>query len=288
MIRSLALLALLTALAACSHETPSTATAPPPSTPAETPVAAAPAAPPASTQSESEQASASQESSGGDGEQKEKSDASLEKIAAAPQGAQLPPGKWQAGVNYDPLVPAQPTSVGSGKVEVLEIFWLACPHCYALEPYLRSWLKSKPGYVEFVRVPVYWQPIHRAHARLFYTLDSLGRQDLVEKAMDTIHEDIQNHTPPLFSDVSDDQSFRLQEQFATQNGISADDFTKAYNSFTVNSELSRADEITQRYRVEGVPLIVVNGKYSTDVAKAGSEAKLIELINDLAASEHGH
>jgi protein dithiol oxidoreductase (disulfide-forming) len=287
MIRFLALAALLTALAACSHDTPSAAAAPVTSAPA-APAAAPPAPPPASTQSESEQASASQESSGNEGEQKEKSDASLEKIAAAPQGAQLPPGKWQAGVNYDPLVPAQPTSVSPGKVEVLEIFWLACPHCYALEPYLRNWLKSKPGYVEFVRVPVYWQPMHRAHARLFYTLDSLGRQDLVEKAMDTIHEDIQNHAPPLFSDAGDDQTFRLQEQFATQNGLSADDFTKAYNSFTVNSDLSRADEITQRYRVEGVPLVVINGKYSTDVGKAGSEAKLIELINDLAASEHGH
>ena len=76
---------------------------------------------------------------------------------AADVGAPLPAGKWQAGLNYDPLVPAQPTSVAPGKVEVLEIFWLACPHCYALEPYLRSWLKTKPAYVEFVRVPVYWQ-----------------------------------------------------------------------------------------------------------------------------------
>jgi protein dithiol oxidoreductase (disulfide-forming) len=288
MIRSFALGALLVVLAACSHDTPPTATAPSTSAPAETPVAP-PAPPPASTQSESEQASASQESSGGEGgEQKEKSDASLEKIASAGQGAQLPPGKWQAGVNYEPLVPAQPTNVASGKVEVLEIFWLACPHCYALEPFLRAWMKSKPAYIEFVRVPVYWQPIHRAHARLYYTLDVLGRQDLVGKAMDTIHEDLQNRAPPLYSDGNDDQTFRLQQQFATQNGVSADDFTKAYNSFSVNSDLARADEITQRYRVEGVPLIVVNGKYTTDVAKAGGEAKLIDLINDLAASEHGH
>ncbi|HYB34038.1 MAG TPA: DsbA family protein, partial [Steroidobacteraceae bacterium] len=73
-----------------------------------------------------------------------------------------------------------------------------------------------------------------------------------------------------------------------QNGVSADDFAKAYNSFTVNANLQRAEEITQRYRVEGVPLVVVNGKYTTDVAEAGGEARLIELINDLVASEHGH
>src|SRR5207244_5404822 len=90
--------------------------------------------------------------------------------------------QMEAGAHYDPLVPAQPTSVAPGKVEVVEVLWLACPHCYALEPYIGNWLKTKPSYVEFVRVPVMWQPIHRAHARLYYALDALGRQDLIAKA----------------------------------------------------------------------------------------------------------
>ena len=72
------------------------------------------------------------------------------------------------------------------------------------------------------------------------------------------------------------------------NGVSADDFARAYNSFSVNSELQRAEELTQRYRVETVPFIVINGKYTTDVGKAGGEAKLIQLIDDLAAAEHSH
>ena len=87
---------------------------------------------------------------------------------------------------------------------------------------------------------------------------------------------------------SEEQTFKLQQKFATDNGVSADDFTKAYNSFTVNSNLQRAEELTQRYHVEGVPFVVVNGKYTTDVGKAGGETKLIELINDLSAAEHGH
>jgi hypothetical protein len=37
-----------------------------------------------------------------------------------------------------------------------------------------------------------------------------------------------------------------------------------------------------------VPFIIVNGRYTTDVSKAGGETKLIELINDLSAAEHGH
>jgi thiol:disulfide interchange protein DsbA len=291
-IRYTALAALL-ALCSCARQeappAPAAAPAPAAETQAAAPATATtpPAAEARSPQSETEQATASQESGDGDNDHQARSDASLEKIAGAAPAAALPGGKWQAGVNYDPVVPAQPTGVAPGKVEVLEVFWLACPHCYALEPRLRSWLKTKPAYIEFVRVPVIWQQVHRAHARLYYTLEALGRDDLVSKAFDTIHQDLENRQPPLIGD-SDDATYRMQQQFATQNGISADDFSKAYNSFSVSSNLQRAEEITQRYRVQGVPFFVVNGKYSFDVAKAGSEAKLMELINDLAAAEHTH
>jgi len=290
-IRVLAIAALL-ALSACARQAPP-APAPAPSAAADPQAAAPPpaaTAPPAearSAQSETEQATASQESGDGESAGQARSDASLERIAGSAPSASLPAGKWQAGVNYDPVVPAQPTSVAPGKVEVMEVLWLACPHCYALEPRVRSWLKTKPAYVEFVRVPVIWQQVHRAHARLYYTLEALGRDDLVTKAFDTIHQDLENHQPPLVGN-SDEETYRLQQQFALQNGISADDFSKAYNSFSVSSNLQRAEEITQRYHVQGVPFFVVNGKYGTDVQKAGTEAKLIELINDLAASEHAH
>ena len=283
--------ATLLALSACTRQAPAPAPTPAPPPAAENqaqpPTPATPPPEARSPKSETEQATASQESVDADNDTHERSDASLEKIAGASPGAQLPGGKWQAGVNYDPVVPAQPTSVAPGKVEVMEVFWLACPHCYAIEPRIRSWLKTKPAYVEFVRVPVIWQDMHRAHARLFYTLEALGRDDLVEKAFDTIHQDLENRVPPLIGQ-SEEETFRLQQQFAAQNGVSADDFAKAYNSFSVSSSLQRAEEITQRYHVQGVPFFVVNGKYSTDVAQAGSESKLTELIGDLAASEHGH
>jgi protein dithiol oxidoreductase (disulfide-forming) len=290
MIRSLAAVAALLVVCACARHAPP----PAPASSASAPTAAAKQAParggagaevPApSGQSEIEQATASQESGGTDDAQ-DRSDASLEKIAAAGTGRQFPAGQWQAGVNYDPVVPAQPTSVSSGKVEVMEVFWLACPHCYDLEAYLGNWLKTKPGYVEFVRVPVMWQPVHRAHARLYYTLVALGRQDLLAKAFATIHQDIDTRQLPLAGN-SDDETFRLQQQFATQNGISPADFARAYNSAAVNADLQRAEEITNRYHVTDVPLIAVNGKYTTDVPKAGSETRLFRLVNDLAASEH--
>jgi thiol:disulfide interchange protein DsbA len=257
------------------------------------PAAAAPeaAAPAESTaaavQSETEQATAAQETAGAatdeDHAPPDRGDVSLEHLAALPADAVLPAGKWKPGVNYDPLTPAQPTNVSPGKVEVVEVFWLGCPHCYALEPFVEAWLKNKPAYIDFVRVPVMWGPAHRAHARLFYTLQALNRPDLFEKAFDMIQ---QQHQPLIAQ--NDDDTLKLQQGFAKDNGISPEDYAKAYNSFTVNSNLQRAEQLTQRYQVQGVPLVVVDGKYSTDVAKAGGPQQLIQIIDDLAAAEHHH
>jgi protein dithiol oxidoreductase (disulfide-forming) len=287
MTRTLALAVLLalglTACPGCSHKAPPQPGASPaapaqPAPSAQSAPAQEPAAASQPAESATQQATGSQESGGGT-ETQERSDTSLEQIAAPPPTPQLP--GWQPGVNYDPVVPGQPTSVAPGQVEVLEVFWLGCPHCYALEPYIRAWLKTKPAYIGFVRVPVMWQAIHRAHAHLFYTLQALGRPDLIEKAFDTI----QHQQSPLAS-PDDAESLGMQQAFAVKNGISADDYKNAYNSFSVASDLQRAEELTQRYHVDSVPFIVVNGKYSTDVGKAGGPEKLIKLINDLAAFEH--
>jgi thiol:disulfide interchange protein DsbA len=239
----------------------------------------------ATQQTESQQATAAQEKGDEpeDDPRAARGDAGLERLAQLPADQQLPGGRWKAGQNYDPLVPAQPTSAGPGKVEVVEVFWLGCPHCAALEPFIQSWLKNKPAYIEFVRVPVMWGPAHRAHAHFFYTLVALNRQDLVQRAFDVIQNQHQMMVGPDEADT-----LKQQTAFATANSISADDYAKAYGSFSVNSNLQRAESLTQRYHVEGVPLVVINGKYVTDVAKAGSQSNLIALIDDLAAAEHKH
>src|SRR6267378_509620 len=75
------------------------------------------------------------------------------------------PSLWQEGVNYTRLVPAQPTAVPAGQVEVLEFFWYACPHCSAIDPLVESWKKTKPAYISFSRVHVMWNAGHRSLAR---------------------------------------------------------------------------------------------------------------------------
>ncbi|HUN72290.1 MAG TPA: thiol:disulfide interchange protein DsbA/DsbL [Steroidobacteraceae bacterium] len=214
---------------------------------------------------------------------------SLEHLAAVPASAALPESsKWKPGVNYDVISPAQPTTVAPGKVEVLEVFWLGCPHCYALEPYIRQWLKTKPAYVQYVRVPVMWaDEMRQAHAHLFFTLESLGRDDLVEKVFGYIH-DLETQTGSESVLTTEAQ----QQAWAAQNGISADAFDKAYNSFYVNTQLQQATEITNDYQVTFVPFIAVDGKFSTDVSRASGggddPAKLISLLDFLAAWEHDH
>lgn len=285
--RSLTAVALSAlALVACSRQAPPPA-APPPAAPtaATQPPAPTPAtsAAPAPAQSAIEQATAAQETGEAANERPTSTDTSLERMTELPAAVQPPAGRWKPGVNYEPLVPAQPTNVAPGKVEVLEVMWLGCPHCYALEPFFKSWLKTKPSYIEFVQSPVIWGAVQREHAHLFFALQALGRPDLIDKAFDAIHKE---HLPLVGN--GDEESLKVQQAWAVKNGIGAEDFANAYNSFTVNSDMQRAAEITQRYHVEDVPFIVINGRYTTDVGKAGSAAKLIELIGDLAASEHRH
>jgi thiol:disulfide interchange protein DsbA len=211
-------------------------------------------------------------------------------VAAAPAAAATSltaPTPWQEGVNYTRLVPAQPTAVPAGQVEVLEFFWYACPHCYAIDPLVESWKKTKPAYIRFSRVHVTWSEGHRSLARMYYTLESLGKLDqLHSEIFKEIHV---NGNALVASDPNDvAASERLQAAFVKKFGISEDDFKKAYHSFSVETALQRADQLVQRYRIDGVPTFVINGKFIADVRTAGSPERLISLVDDLAAQEHKH
>ena len=215
--------------------------------------------------------------------------ASASTASAAPATPAATPGptQWQEGVNYTRLVPAQPTSVPAGQVEVLEFFWYGCPHCYAIDPLVESWRKSKPAYISFSRVPVMWSEAHRSTARLYYTLESMGK---LGQLHDEIFKEIHvNGDPLIASDPNDTAGAeRIQTAFVKKFGISEDDFKKAYHSFAVETALQRADQLVQRYRIEGVPTFVVNGKFEADVRSAQSPERLIALVGDLAAQEHKH
>jgi thiol:disulfide interchange protein DsbA len=194
---------------------------------------------------------------------------------------------WQDGVNYTRIVPAQPTAVPAGQVEVLEFFWYACPHCYALDPLVEAWKRTKPAYVSFSRVHVLWSEGHRSLARLYYTLESMGKLDQLHgEIFREIHV---NGDPLIATDPNNTaETERIQSAFVRRFGISETDFKNAYHSMSVDLALQRADELVERYRIDGVPRFVVNGKYIADVASAGSPERLMAVVADLAAQEHKH
>ena len=193
--------------------------------------------------------------------------------STAPTSAQ-----FKEGANYTKLVPSQPTSVSPGKVEVVEVFWYGCGHCFALDPGIESWrAKAKPANAEFTRVPAMWNEATRMHARVFYTAELLGKLE-------------QLHTP-IFREINvKGNMLNTVDKIAAffrENGVSNDEFQKAFSSFAVENKLQRADFLNRRYRVESVPTVIVNGTYKTDVGMAGGEDKLFVLINELAAHASG-
>lgn len=185
--------------------------------------------------------------------------------------------KFKEGTNYQKLVPAQPTAAAPDKVEVVEVFWYGCGHCYALDPSLETWkAKNKPAYVELVRVPGMWNDTLRMHARIFYTAELLGKLDELHTP---IFREIHANGNPL-------NTVEKVTAFFRSHGVNTDEFQRVFSSFEVESKLQRADFLNRRYRIDSVPTIIVNGKYKTDVGMAGGEPQLYQLIGELAASEH--
>lgn len=179
------------------------------------------------------------------------------------------------GLNYKVLSPTVPPSTPPGKVEVVEVFWYHCGHCYAIEPKIEAWARAgKPPYVELVRQPATWNEMLKTHARIYYTAELLGR-------LPKLHADIfreMNRGAMLDSPQS-------IEAYFVSRGVPKLDFQRAFSSFAVESKLRRADDLNRRYRITGTPTFVVNGKYVTDVGMAGSEDRLFEVLNALAAKD---
>jgi thiol:disulfide interchange protein DsbA len=180
------------------------------------------------------------------------------------------------GIEYQLVKPAQLTSVPEDKIEVLELFWYGCPHCYSFEPILKKWLKNKPANVTFVRLPAVLNPGWEVHARAYYVAELLG-------VLDKIHK-------PFFSAVQRNRTaMSSPENIATffkKYGVSKDKFMKVYKSFAVNTRIARARKQARRYGATSVPTIIINGKYRSNATIAGgSHEHLIEVMDHLVKKE---
>lgn len=192
----------------------------------------------------------------------------------------LQPGLAQAkdyeeGKEYQLLSSPQPTSTGD-KIEVVELFWYGCPHCYELEPDMQEWLKRKPEYVELVRMPAIVGPRWELLAQAYYTAELLGN-------IDTIHPALFKALHEKHMKINDEAA--LQAFFVDQ-GVSAEDFKNTFNSFAVSVKMNNARQMTRRYKISGVPTIIVNGKYSTGAKQAGGNKGVFEVVDYLVEQEH--
>ena len=176
------------------------------------------------------------------------------------------------GGHYELLDEVQPVQTGEN-IEVVEMFWYRCPHCYRLEPYLESWLDNKPDNAELVAIPAILNENWAFHARAFYTFEALGlTQQLHGPFFDAIHKER--------------RPFNTVEQladWAANQGADPGAIVSTFNSFAVNNKLNFANIMTRKYGISGVPAIIVDGKYRTSVSMAGSHDELLELIDFLVA-----
>jgi protein dithiol oxidoreductase (disulfide-forming) len=270
------------ACVACGKEAP----------PAASTQAEAPAAAPAVAEAPPAEAPAKPAAGGSDGETVDSAVSATSPIAAAvaastpaPAAGDLP--RWKEGENFTAYPVAQPVSTPPGKVEVVEGFWYGCGHCYALEPRLQAWEKSKPDWIVLRRTPVIWNEVTREDARLFLTIESLG---LVDKLHAEVYREIHAKGRPMTvirgGRVDRAATEKAAREFLMANGVSADDFSKQYRTFSTENKLRQAENLSRRYLLDHTPMIVVHGKYLTDAEMAGGVDKLFELVSDLAAREH--
>ena len=175
---------------------------------------------------------------------------------------------------YKLIIPVQPTQSDS-KIEVLEVFWYGCPHCYDFEPHIENWLKDLPEDVEFRRMPGIFNKSWIAHAKAYFTAEKLG-------VLDKIHS-------PLFDALHRERKRIYTEDelkdFFISKGVDGDEFSKVFNSSEIETKYKQAFVMGQRYKITGVPAVIVNGKYMTSASLTGSYENLLKTIDELIVKE---
>ncbi len=191
-------------------------------------------------------------------------------FAALPSQAQ----DWVEGEHYDLISPAI-RGTESDKIEVTEFFWYGCGHCYNFEPQVVQWKKTLADDVVLKGSPAMWNALMEVHAKAFYAAEVLG-------VLDRVHM-------PLFQAINVDRKRldsedQLADLFAA-NGVSREDFGKAFNSFGVGSQVRQANARARAAKITGTPEMMVAGKYRISTRKAGGQANMLKLAEFLIEKE---
>lgn len=184
--------------------------------------------------------------------------------------------KYQAGTHY--IVLEQPVRTTTpDKINIDEVFWYGCHHCFTFEPMVQAWKKQLPEDVAFTQTPAMWDRggVMRKHAKAYYAAKALD-------VLDTVHQPIFNALNIEGKKlVSDDEIAQLFVDY----GVDKQQFMKAFNSFGVNSQVRQADARARSYGIRGTPEVIVNGKYRVTARMAGGQAEMLEVADFLIAKE---
>lgn len=187
-------------------------------------------------------------------------------------GAEAAP--YKEGTHYQRLDKPVRTS-DPRRIEVAEVFWYGCSHCFTFEPMAREWASKLPKDVSFVHSPAIWHPTMELHARAYYTAKAL-------KALDQVHI-------PLFEALNL-QKKKLASKAAigeifTSAGVEQEKFDKTFDSFGVTSAVRQADARQRGFKTEGTPELVVNGKYRINARMGGGHGGMLEVASYLIEQE---
>ena len=188
-------------------------------------------------------------------------------------GLALAQGGPEEGKHYVKLSQPAPVTLPSPdkKIEVVEFFWYECPHCNAFEPALEGWVKKLPTDVAFRQVPVGFTARHQVGQKLFYALEEMGQlQAMHRRIFAAIH--VQNRRMGTEADVM---------AFMKDQSIDMTKFTDAYKSFQVNTKANRAKQLSEAYKIDGVPALGIQGQYFTSGSLAGGNERVLAVADFL-------
>lgn len=185
------------------------------------------------------------------------------------------PQLFVEGTHYDELSSPVRTA-DPNKVEVTEVFWYGCGHCYAFEPLVESWEAQLASDVAFVRSPGMWSQIMETHAQIYFVAQALG---VLDKTHVLIFDEIHQRGNSL-------QTQQAVRALFVREGVDADEFDKTWSSFAVNSKVKQAGTRMIDYGVRGVPSLIVNGKYRVSANTAvPTQADMLRVVNFLVEKE---
>ena len=154
-----------------------------------------------------------------------------------------------------------------GMVEVSEIFWYGCNHCYSFESTINNWDANKPDYVKFSKMPVTWSQIHQLHASLYHTIEALKLGKGAHTAVfTTIHKE-NNFLGSQKSVV----------KFLSKLGVDEEKSKQYLNSFAVKQKVSRGVQVSRQLRITSVPMIIVDGKYM--IVSKSSRQEMLDVLD---------